>query len=42
MPASLLDSQLATLEPPADALEVDAAAPPEHCAQVIAAALTRP
>jgi gluconokinase len=42
MPASLLDSQLATLEPPADALAVDAAAPPEHCAQVIAAALTRP
>ena len=42
MPASLLDSQLATLEPPTSAIAVDAAAPPEHCAEAIAAALTRP
>ncbi|HMA88856.1 MAG TPA: gluconokinase, GntK/IdnK-type [Burkholderiales bacterium] len=42
MPASLLDSQLAALEPPARAIAVDAAAPPEHCAEIIAAALTRP
>jgi len=42
MPASLLDSQLATLEPPANAITVDAAAPAERCADIIAAALTRP
>ena len=30
MPASLLDSQLATLEPPADAIAIDVAATPEH------------
>lgn len=29
MPASLIDSQFADLEPPADALDVDAALPPE-------------
>lgn len=28
MPAQLLDSQLATLEPPADATQIDVAAPP--------------
>jgi gluconokinase len=39
MPASLLASQLATLEPPAGATEIDAAQPPERCAALIAAAL---
>ena len=40
MPASLLESQLATLEPPEHAIEVDAAQTPEHCAALAAAALT--
>ena len=40
MPASLLDSQLATLEPPARAIEVDAAQTPERCAELAAAALS--
>ncbi len=39
MPASLLASQLATLEPPARATEIDAAQPPERCVALIAAAL---
>ena len=39
MPASLLASQLATLEPPARAIEIDAAQPPERCAELIAAAI---
>jgi gluconokinase len=39
MPASLLESQFATLEPPAAALAVDIAQPPEHCVEQIAAAL---
>ena len=39
MPASLLESQFATLEPPADAIEVDIAEPPERCAEAIASAL---
>ena len=39
MPASLLDSQLATLEPPARALRVDAAASAEHSAAVIVKAV---
>jgi gluconokinase len=39
MPASLLASQLATLEPPAAAIEIDAAQPPERCVALIAAAL---
>lgn len=39
MPAALLDSQLATLEPPAGAIEVDVAAPPEACVQRILTAL---
>ena len=38
MPPALLDSQLATLEPPSHALRVDIAAPPE---QVVAAALAQ-
>ena len=39
MPASLLESQFATLEPPANALAVDIALPPERCVEQIAAAL---
>jgi len=41
MPASLLDSQFATLEPPAGAIEVDIAQAPESCVQAIASALHR-
>ena len=41
MPASLLDSQFQTLEPPAQAIEVDVAAPPEECVTAILAALKR-
>jgi gluconokinase len=33
MPASLLDSQFATLEAPADAIDVDIAEPPERCVE---------
>lgn len=39
MPASLLESQFATLEPPAGALAVDIARPPAQCVEEIAAAL---
>jgi gluconokinase len=39
MPASLLESQFATLEPPVDALAVDIAQPPERCVEQIADAL---
>ena len=39
MPASLLESQFATLEPPAGALAVDIAQPPAQCVEAIAAAL---
>ena len=39
MPASLLDSQFATLEAPAGALAVDIAQPPERCVEEILAAL---
>ena len=39
MPASLLESQFATLEPPADALAVDIAQPPARCVEEIFAAL---
>lgn len=39
MPGSLLDSQLAALEPPAGAVEVDVAAPPEACVERILAVL---
>lgn len=41
MPASLLESQFAALEPPAGAIEVDIAEPPETCVAAIAAALAR-
>jgi gluconokinase len=41
MPAALLESQFATLEPPADAIEIDVAMPPERCVQAIASALAR-
>jgi len=39
MPASLLESQFATLEAPANALAVDIAQPPERCVEQIADAL---
>ena len=39
MPASLLESQFATLEPPAGALVVDIARPPERCVGDIVSAL---
>jgi gluconokinase len=35
MPAALLDSQLATLEPPVDAIAIDVAAPLEHSVAAI-------
>ena len=39
MPASLLESQFATLEAPAGALVVDIARPPERCVEDIVSAL---
>jgi carbohydrate kinase (thermoresistant glucokinase family) len=39
MPASLLDSQFATLEPPRDAIEVDISAAPEQCVDAVVKAL---
>ena len=39
MPASLLESQFATLEPPQGAIEIDIAQPPERCVEEILAAL---
>ena len=39
MPASLLESQFATLEPPTEALTVDIALPPERCVEQIVAGL---
>jgi gluconokinase len=39
MPPSLLDSQLATLEPPQDAIAIDVAAPPEDSVAAIRAQL---
>ena len=39
MPASLLESQFAALEPPRDAIDVDIAQPPEHCVEAILARL---
>jgi gluconokinase len=39
MPASLLESQFATLEPPSGAIEVNIAETPERCIEVIATAL---
>ena len=41
MPASLLESQFATLEPPAGAIEVDVAATVEDCVESIATRLAR-
>lgn len=41
MPASLLESQFAALEPPAGAIEVDIAEAPQDCVQAIVAALAR-
>ena len=41
MPASLLESQFAALEPPAGAIEVDVAMAAEKCVQAIASALAR-
>jgi gluconokinase len=41
MPASLLESQFAALEPPQVAIEVDVAMTPENCVQAIASALAR-
>jgi len=41
MPASLLESQFAALEPPTGAIEVDIAAAPAACVEAIAAALAR-
>ena len=41
MPASLLESQFAALEPPEDALVVDIGQPPEACVDAIHAALAR-
>ena len=42
MPASLLDSQFATLEPPRDAIAVDVAQPTEASVASIAAAIALP
>ena len=39
MPASLLESQFATLEPPADGLTVDIGQPPGRCVEEIVASL---
>ncbi len=41
MPASLLESQLAALEPPVDAIAIDVAAPPHACRAAIVAQLGR-
>jgi gluconokinase len=41
MPPELIESQLLTLEPPNDAIEVDAAWPIDHSVQVIIEALRR-
>jgi len=42
MPAALLESQLAALEPPADAISIDVAATPEECVAAIVARLKAP
>jgi gluconokinase len=39
MPAALLESQFATLEPSADAIDIDISEPPERCVELIRAAL---
>lgn len=41
MPATLLQSQFATLEPPAGAIEVDVGQPPARCIEEILAALAK-
>lgn len=41
MPASLLESQFAALEPPTDAIDVDVASPPADCVERIITALRR-
>jgi gluconokinase len=41
MPASLLESQFATLEPPQDAIEVDVSQAPEACLRAIESRLGR-
>ena len=41
MPATLLESQLAALEPPASAIEIDAAQSPARCVERIAAAIAQ-
>ena len=41
MPASLLESQLAALEPPAEAITIDVAGEPDACVAAIADALSR-
>lgn len=42
MPASLLESQFAALEPPAGAIDIDVARPAEECMAQILVALNRP
>ena len=42
MPAALLESQLATLEPPSGAIAVDVAATPEQCVAAILTELRKP
>jgi len=41
MPASLLDSQYATLEPPAAAITIDVAGDPQGCVEAIVRAIAR-
>ena len=41
MPATLLESQFAALEPPADAIAVDVAATPDQCVAAILTELRR-
>ena len=41
MPASLLESQFATLEPPQDAIEIDVSAAPVQCVDAVLRAIGR-
>ena len=41
MPASLLESQFATLEPPAGAIDIDVSGDPQDCVEAIVKALQR-
>lgn len=41
MPASLLESQFATLEAPAGAINIDVTLPPDECVAAIVSAITR-